>query len=148
MKDLRITTTGIRLIIAFERWKPVAYDDGFGFVTVGVGHTKTKYRKGERVSDEQVWVHLVNDLKDVENELERLIEVELTDNEFDALVCFAFNVGLSAFRKSTLLKLLNEGKKDAVVLEFAKWKYVKKKVVDGLVRRRAAEAALFAAKIA
>ena len=67
----------------------------------------------------------------------------IAQNQFDALVDFAYNAGLGSFQRSTLLRLVNQGSFAAAAVEFGKWVDAGGKVIDGLVRRRAAEAAMF-----
>lgn len=83
------------------------------------------------------------DLGETEREIEYLVKVDITDNQFAALVSFAFNVGAGNLRKSTLLRRVNQGKMDLAVAEFDRWNKAGGKVLSGLTRRRAAEAALF-----
>ena len=70
------------------------------------------------------------------------VEVSLTQNQFDSLVSFVFNLGCGAFKGSTLLALLNAGKTDAVPAQFARWNKANNRVLPGLVKRRKAEAEL------
>jgi lysozyme len=116
--------------------------------TIGHGHTSDGHMKvyrGLSITPAQAEAALEYDLNETAAAIEKLVEVELTDNQFGALVSFAFNVGINAFAKSTLLKKLNAGNYDAVPSELAKWKYNDGKVMKGLINRRAAEAGLWAA---
>ncbi len=75
------------------------------------------------------------------------VKVPLAQHEFDALVAFAYNVGLGAFRKSTLLRLLNKGDKASAAKQFDRWNKAGGKMLAGLTRRRAAERAMFEGKV-
>lgn len=86
---------------------------------------------------------LRRELSGFEDAVERLVTVELNQNEFDALVLLSFNIGVGAFQKSTLLKLLNQGKRDAAAAQFARWNRGGGKALPGLVKRRRMEASLF-----
>jgi lysozyme len=86
---------------------------------------------------------LQDDLDRFEAAVTRLVTVSLTQNQYDALVSFAFNVGISALERSTLLKRVNAKLFDQARAEFAKWNRAGGKPLAGLTRRRAAEAALF-----
>lgn len=86
---------------------------------------------------------LKNDLIIHCNNVEKLVTVPLTQNQFDALVSFEYNIGYNAFKTSTLLKLLNQKKYKEAAEQFAKWKYAGGKVLVGLVRRREKEKAMF-----
>lgn len=77
------------------------------------------------------------------NNVTKLVKVPLNQNQFDALVSFEFNIGYGAFNSSTLLKLLNQGKYIDAANQFERWVYANKKVLPGLVKRRAAEKELF-----
>lgn len=137
-----------------KRWeglKLVAYPDpgsrdGTPW-TIGYGHTSDgfmKVHKGLKITMKQAEEALVHDLGETAAEIERLVKVPLTDNQFGALVSFAFNVGVAAFAKSTLLKKLNAGQYGAVPTELARWNKNDGKVMSGLTNRRAAEAGLWA----
>lgn len=137
-----------------KRWeglKLVAYPDpgsrdGTPW-TIGYGHTSDgfmKVHKGLKITMKQAEEALVHDLGETAAEIERLVKVPLTDNQFGALVSFAFNVGVGAFAKSTLLKKLNAGQYGAVPTELARWNKNDGKVMSGLTNRRAAEAGLWA----
>ena len=115
--------------------------------TIGHGHTSDGFMKVERgmsITPKQAEDALEFDLNETAAAVDELVKVELTDNQFGALVSFAFNVGVGAFRKSTLLKKLNKGDYAAVPSELARWTRNDGKVMKGLVNRRAAEAGLWA----
>lgn len=115
--------------------------------TVGFGHTSDGHMKvyrGLTITPAQAEAALEYDLNETATAVDELVKVSLTDNQFGTLVSFAFNVGLKAFKRSSLLKRVNKGELDAVPAELAKWKYNDGKVMTGLVNRRAAEAGLWA----
>lgn len=116
-------------------------------LTIGYGHTSDgflKVTRGLTITPKQAEDALEYDLNETAAKVDELVKVELSDNQFGALVSFAFNVGLSAFAKSTLLKKLNKGDYAAVPAEMARWTRNDGKVMQGLVNRRAAEAGLWA----
>lgn len=115
-----------------------------GTLTIGTGHTGPDVRPGMTITPEQSTDLLYSDLASFEAVVERSVKVSLTDNQFAALVSFAFNVGQANFKSSTLLKKLNAGNYAAVPIELAKWTKSKGKTMQGLVNRRAAEAGLWA----
>lgn len=86
---------------------------------------------------------LRRELSGFEDAVERLVTVDLNQNEFDALVLLSFNIGVGAFQKSTLLKLLNQGKRDAAAAQFSRWNKGGGRILYGLVKRRKIEASLF-----
>lgn len=115
--------------------------------TVGYGHTSDGFMKvtrGLTISPKQAEDALEFDLNETAAKVDELVKVELSDNQFGALVSFAFNVGTGAFAKSTLLKKLNKGDYAAVPAELARWTKNDGKVMQGLINRRAAEAGLWA----
>lgn len=115
--------------------------------TVGYGHTSDAHMevyRGLTISPAQAEAALEYDLNETAAKVDDLVKVDLNENQFGALVSFAFNVGLSAFAKSTLLKKLNKGDYAAVPAELARWTRNDGKVMQGLVNRRAAEAGLWA----
>ena len=134
---------GLSLLKNFEGFRLLAYQDGGGVWTIGYGHTGPEVVKGLRWTKVQIEDQLRKDLLLFCDGVSKLITVPLTANQFSALVCFAFNVGLEALRKSTLLKLLNNGATAAASEEFLRWCKDNGKVVAGLLRRRKAEKALF-----
>lgn len=115
--------------------------------TIGYGHTSDGFLKvyrGQTISTQQAEDALEYDLNETAAKVDQLVKVNLTDNQFGALVSFAFNVGVGAFAKSTLLRKLNAGDYDSVPAELARWNKNDGKVMRGLSNRRAAEAGLWA----
>lgn len=138
---------GVTLIKSFEALKLRAYLCPAGVWTIGYGHTATA-KKGMVITKEAALDLLKQDLNTAENAVNNLAKTALNQNEFDALVSFVFNVGVSAFAKSTLLKRLNAGKRDDVPGQLARWNRANGRVLPGLTRRRAEEAALFMSNVA
>lgn len=114
-----------------------------GTLTAGVGHTGPDVKPGLRITTAQSRAWLRADIDRFEAAVERLVKVPLSDNQFAALVSFAFNVGETNFAKSTLLRKLNRGDYEAVPAEMMKWVHSKGKRLQGLVNRRAQEGALW-----
>jgi len=114
-----------------------------GTLTIGVGHTGPDVKPGMRITGAQSREFLRKDLDQFEATVESAVKVPLSDNQFAALVSFAFNVGEGNFRKSTLLKKLNKGDYDSVPVELMKWVNSKGKRLSGLVNRRTQEGALW-----
>lgn len=135
----------INLIKRFEGCRLEAYKPTPNDVwTIGYGHTGN-VQKGDVISKDNAEFLLKNDLQRFECAInvEVLPKCSLTQNEFDALVSFVFNVGIGNFYSSTLLKLLKAGKKKEAAAQFDRWIYQKKTVLPGLVKRRQAEKELF-----
>lgn len=139
----RINAEGLALIKRWEGCRLEAYKCAAGVWTIGYGHTRTA-RQGLRITQEQAEALLIEDLRVFEAAVDDAVIPPLTDNQFAALVSWAFNVGATAMRKSTLLRKLNAGDYDAVPRELAKWDKVRGRPIHGLANRRAAEAGLWA----
>ena len=142
----KISPAGIELIKSFEGYRRRAAQVPDGRWTIGYGHTKSA-REGAEVSESDANALLLYDLMAVTSAVNDLTFTPLTQNQFDALVCFAFNVGVETFRKSTVLRRVNEGAMLQAACSFEMWRKAEfegeRIVVDALVRRRAAEKALF-----
>jgi len=115
--------------------------------TIGYGHTSDgfmKVERGMRITLDQAEKALEYDLNETGAAIETMVKVPLNDNQFGALSSFVFNIGVGAFRKSTLLRKLNAGDYAAVPQEMARWVKNDGKTMAGLVTRRASEAGLWA----
>lgn len=133
-----LSLRGAEHIAAHEGYSLVAYPDpGTGGApwTICRGHTKGVYR-GMRATPEQCDKWYAEDSYEAEQAVQSLVKVPLRQGQYDAYVSFVFNMGITKFRKSTMLKLVNAGKWIASCNEFPKWKYANKKVLNGLVTRR------------
>jgi len=137
-----INSAGLALIKEYEGCKLEAYQDGNGVWTIGFGHT-AGVKEGDTCSQEQADAFLEQDLIATELSVSSLVKVPLTDNQFAALVSFTFNEGTGRLADSTLLKKLNEGGYPVVPAYLKAWVFVNHQLSQGLVRRRAAEAALW-----
>lgn len=149
-KGMKTSQVGIELISSFEDTKLKAYDDGVGVWTIGIGTTVypngNKVKKGDVCTIDQAKSYFAHDLKRFEASVNKLVEVPLTQNQFDALVSLVYNIGQTAFSNSTLLKKLNAKDYQAAADQFLRWNKGGGKVMKGLVRRREAERALFLKK--
>jgi lysozyme len=144
MTDIkRIGKAGLDLIKEFEGLKLRAYLCPAKVWTIGYGSTGPHVTAGKVITNVEAEDLLKDDLDRFEKAVTRLVTVGLTQNQYDALVSFAFNVGSSALERSTLLKRVNAKRFDDVSAEFAKWNRAGGRPLAGLTRRRAAEAALF-----
>lgn len=143
--ELDISKNGIDFIKKWEGFSSTPYTDGGGVLTIGYGHTKTAsdYLNKPPITEEEGLELLAGDIKWAVNAVRRYVSVVLTQNQFDALVSFTFNVGEFAFRRSTLLKKLNKLDYTGAGEEFKRWIYDNGKIVRGLQRRRQEELKLF-----
>lgn len=136
----------LAIIREFEGCELVAYPDpgsGGDPWTVGYGATGDGIGPGTIWTQEQANERLAADVARFDAGVMARVRVPLAPHERAALVSFAYNVGLQAFGHSTLLRKLNAGDKAGAIREFARWNKASGKVMAGLTRRRAAEAALF-----
>ena len=145
--EMSISPSGIDLIRNFESLRLNAYDDGVGVWTIGYGTTKypngIRVKKGDTCTLEQAKSYMQHDLKKFEQTVNSAVNVPINQNQFDALVSLAYNIGSTAFKNSTLVKRLNEGNYKAAANQFNVWVNAGGKRMQGLVNRRAAERTLF-----
>ena len=133
----------IQKIKEFEGLRLEAYRDAAGVLTIGYGHTGPDISPGDRISHYWAVELLKNDLGRYEAEVRRL-KVARTQGQFDALLSFAFNLGIDRLKTSTLLKLIRGGASRAAIRrEFQRWVYAGGKRLSGLERRRQWEAKRF-----
>lgn len=140
----RINDEGLALIKQWEGLRLTAYRCAAGVLTIGYGSTGPHVTEGMKITKAKAEKLLLKDLERFEAAIERLVTVPLNDNQFAALVSWAFNVGEGAVAKSTLIRKLNAEDYDAVPGELARWNKAGGKVLAGLSNRRAAEAGLWA----
>ena len=140
--DMKPSGAARALVRQFEGCKLQAYLDSAGVPNIGVGHTRG-VKMGDRCSQQQADLWLTQDLDDAGAAVASLVKVPLTQDQFDALTDFVFNLGAKRLAESTLLILLNRRDYHGAAAQFSRWVYADGKVLDGLVRRRAAEAKLF-----
>lgn len=143
---MNISLAGVQQIKDFEGLKLKAYPCSTGKWTIGYGHTKG-VKEGEVITLEEADTFLREDIHFICAQLNDLIKVVVTQNEFDALCSLVFNIGVKAFSLSTLLKKLNQGDKRGAAAEFPKWRYAtvkgKKVALPSLIKRRQKEKTRF-----
>lgn len=149
---LTVSPNGARFIGQFEGFGPGLYNDPAGHCTIGFGHLihrkacdgsePLEFRQG--ITELQALNLLANDLQSVADIVRGLVRVPLTQAQFDALVSFTYNVGEGNLAASTLLRLLNSNDYASVPEQFNRFVYASGRKLAGLVKRRAAEAKLFA----
>ncbi|HDR2478682.1 TPA: lysozyme [Enterobacter ludwigii] len=144
---MQTSDKGIALIKQFEGCKLTAYQDSVGVWTIGYGWTQPvdgkPIRAGMTIKQETAERLLKTGLVSYENDVSRLVKVDLTQGQFDALVSFTYNLGARSLSTSTLLRKLNAGDYAGASDEFLRWNKAGGKVLNGLTRRREAERALF-----
>lgn len=144
---MRVSENGINLIKQFEGCRLTAYQDSVGVWTIGYGWTQPvdgkPVAKGMVITQQKANDLLKQGVVQYENGVNSLVKVQLNQNQFDALVDFAYNLGVNALKGSTLLKKLNAGDYGGAANEFTKWNKAGGKELAGLTRRREAEKSLF-----
>ncbi|MEO6983323.1 MAG: lysozyme [Edaphobacter sp.] len=143
MSEYTYDEAGLTLTEGFEGCKLTAYRDSAGVLTIGFGHTGKDVVKGMTITREGAESLLSFDVQTAAGVVNRLVEVVISQAEFDALVDFAFNAGQGNFASSTLLRKLNEGDFAGAAAEFERWDKAGGQVITGLLRRRLAEIELF-----
>ena len=157
MSNMGLSANGLAELKLAEALGPRLYNDSAGHCTIGYGHlVHHDPCDGKKYLSEHQFIHgitvkratvlLKYDIARFEKEINASVNVPLTQNQFDALVIFAFNVGVNAFKKSTLLKHINATNFEAVPTEFKRWNKSKGKIMLGLTNRRYREIRLFEKK--
>ena len=145
---MHMTAEGLALIKRFEGFRSAAYRDAVGVLTIGYGHTAMAgapaVRMGDVISEVEATRILARDVDMFAKGVARLLARDVSAQQFSALVSFAYNVGLGNFGRSSVLRAVNGGAFDAVPRRLQLWVKAGGRVLPGLVKRRAAEAALFA----
>ncbi len=152
-KITAISEKGIQLIEEFECSGNVedfltAYKCPSGVWTIGIGTTVypngQKVKTGDQITREQAYEYLQNDLAFTEKQVDSYTTDAVNQNQFDALISFAYNLGTGALKSSTLLRKVNINPSDPTIRdEFLRWVHASGKVLQGLVNRRMAEADLY-----
>ena len=148
MQTFIYSDAGIALTKGFEGLRLIAYRDCAGVLTVGYGHTGPDVVEGMVIDEADAEALLRKDMQEAVDCVNRAVTAAITQNQFDALVDFCFNVGCGALLSSTLLRKVNAGDSAEAATQFALWVHAGGEVVAGLVRRRKEEAALFLSETA
>lgn len=142
MQKMKTSQEGIALIKKFEGCELEAYQCSANVWTIGYGHT-AGVSEGDVCTQEDADRMLAEDLEEFEGYVREAVDVSLEQHNFDALVAWTYNLGPGSLQSSTMLKRLNEENFDEVPSEMRRWNKSGGQVLDGLVRRREAEALLF-----
>ena len=131
------------LIKKFEGLRLKTYLCPGGIHTIGYGHTGTDVIPGAQINEDTANAYLKMDIRRFENFINKNVTVPINQNQFDALVSFAFNIGNGNLQRSTLLKKLNDGNYSGAAEEFLRWNKASGKELPGLTKRRLEEKQLF-----
>jgi lysozyme len=145
VNNLTYSRNGLHLTECFEGNILTAYQDQRSVWTIGYGHTANVHA-GQTITQQQAEAYLAADIHTAARCVNEVVMRKLTQSQFDSLVDFAFNVGITNFRHSTLLKELNAGNFPEAIAQFNLWDHCGGVINAGLLRRRKAEAAEFAEK--
>jgi lysozyme len=141
---MQISPNGLKFLMEAEGCKLRTYLDSAGLPTIGVGHLIRTGEDFSRGIDTKGAIDLLHkDLERFEAAVNNLVTVALLQSQYDALVAFAFNVGVGSFKTSTLLKELNVGNYDAIPEQLLRWTKAGGRQIAGLVNRRKAEIELW-----
>lgn len=143
MNNYTYSKSGLALTEQFEACRLDAYPDLKGVWTIGFGHTGPDVHCGMVITQAQAEAYLKADIKAASDAVNHLVTIAIGQGEFDALVDFAYNVGIGALTGSTLLRDLNAGDFAGAADRFEEWDHAGGFVVAGLLRRREAEETLF-----
>ena len=143
--NMKISQEGLALIKYFEFCELEAYMCPAGVWTIGYGHTKD-VKEGARINKDEANHLLLEEMQEYEKYINDMVEVDLNQSQYDSLCAWIYNLGPTNFGNSTLLKVLNEGKYDEVPQQIKRWNKAGGEVLNGLIRRREAEALLFQGK--
>jgi lysozyme len=142
---MHISEEGLCLIKKFEGCEMRAYLDAVNVPTIAYGRTKN-VKLGDTCTKQQAEEWLLEEIKEYENYVEDAVKVPLSQNQFDALVSWTYNLGPSNLNSSTMLKKLNAGEYEDVPAQIKRWNKAGGQVLEGLTRRRNAESLLFEGK--
>ena len=161
MDQMKISQKGLNHLKKLEAFMPNLYNDGptkdTGHCTIGYGHlvhynpcNAAKYTSERQfingITVEKATIILLKDISVAEKTINRLVKIVLTQNQYDALVSFVFNVGSGGFASSTLLKVINSRQLSKVPAAFRMWNKTGGRISPGLINRREAEISLFMKK--
>lgn len=141
---MNVSENGLELIKQFEGCELESYQDSVGVWTIGYGSTRG-VTEGMSITQEEADDRLADDVVIAVRCVNQSAPYGITQNQFDSLVSFVFNLGCASLRNSTLLRKLKEGDEVGAANEFTKWAHARGQVLVGLVRRREAEKELFLA---
>lgn len=136
----------IDLIKKYEGFRPQSYQDSVGVWTIGYGTTiinNQPVKQGMTITQDKALQLVQQEVNKLWSQIESILKVKINDNQMNALVDFAYNLGFGSLKTSTLMRLVNESKFDEAANQFPRWVYAGGKVLPGLVKRREAERQLF-----
>ena len=143
--NMQISQEGLSLIKKYEGCELEAYLCPANVWTIGYGHIKD-VKEGDQITKEEAEYMLQEEMIEYEGYVNDMVDVELNQSQYDSLCAWVYNLGPNNFRTSTLLTVLNQKRYPEVPQEIKRWNKAGGEVLDGLIRRREAEALLFEGK--
>jgi len=137
---MQISPRGLALIKQYEGFSALRYLCPAGYWTIGYGHVLQTAEAAHTMNEEEASELLAQDIRAIM----RLVSAALSQNQFDALCSFAFNLGAGALQRSTLRRKINNNEHDCVPAELLRWVYAGGRILPGLLARRRAEGQLYA----
>ena len=144
----RLNEAGLRYIMGWEKLRLKVYDDGYGNPTIGYGHLVDSFNHPN--IDKSIAIEwLKNDVEIAECGVDKLVTVQLNQNQYNVLVSIIFNVGVGRFAKSKLRKLINSGASPKEVGELIKHAFITSNGIqsNGLIERRKSDAELYTKEV-
>ena len=142
---MQISEEGLSLIKKYEGCELKAYRCPANVLTIGYGHIKD-VKEGDQITKEEANYMLQEEMIEYEGYVNDMVDVELNQSQYDSLCAWVYNLGPTNFQSSTLLKVLNKGRYNEVPQEIKRWNKANGQVLNGLIKRREAEALLFQGK--
>ena len=148
---MRLDNKGIELLEQLEGLKLKAYKCSAGVWTIGLGNTfyedGSKVKEGNVISKERAYLLFNLISKQFEKAIDENVKVDINQNQYNSLFCFIYNIGISGFKNSTLLKVLNSNPNDGnIAKQFLRWNKIAGKESKGLTNRRITESSLYFTK--
>ena len=148
---MRLDNKGIELLEQLEGLKLKAYKCSAGVWTIGLGNTfyedGSKVKEGNVISKERAYLLFNLISKQFEKAIDENVKVDINQNQYNSLFCFIYNIGISGFKNSTLLKILNSNPNDGnIAKQFLRWNKIAGKESKGLTNRRITESSLYFTK--
>ena len=145
---MKLDITGVNLLAKLEGLELKAYKCSANVWTIGLGNTfyedGSKVKEGDKITKEQAYHLFYLIAAKFEKAINQNVKKEITQNQFNSLFCLIYNIGISGFKSSTLLKLVNINPKDAnIAKQFLRWNKAGGNVIAGLTNRRIIESALY-----
>ena len=143
MLNFTYSDAGLAMTKQLEGLRLTAYADSGGVWTIGYGHTGPGVYNGLTITEEQATIFLQSDIARAVTAVNRLVTAQINQNQFDALVDFAFNLGVASLASSTLLRYVNARDFPAAAAQFPLWDHSQGRILPGLLERRQKEEQLF-----